>query len=37
MKVTYFNKKNLKDNLEKKIVIKNYFLNIILLQFSNFL
>jgi len=36
MKVTYYNKKDLKDNLRKKFIIKNYFLKLILLQFSNF-
>jgi len=31
MKVTYFNKKkHLKDNVIKKFIIKNYFLNLIL-------
>ena len=30
MKITYFNKKNLKDNVMKKFIIKNYFLNLML-------
>ena len=30
MKVTYFNKKYLKDNVIRNIIIKNYFLNLIL-------
>jgi len=30
IKVTYFNKKYLKDNVIKKIIITNYFLNLIL-------
>jgi len=30
MKVTYFNKKYLKDNIIKKFIVKNYFLNLIL-------
>ena len=30
MKVTYFNKKNLKYNVIKKFIIKKYFLNLIL-------
>jgi len=30
MKVIYFNKKYLKDNVIKKFIIKNYFLKLIL-------
>jgi len=30
MKVPYFNKKYLKDNVIKKFIIKNYLLNLIL-------
>jgi len=30
MKVTYINKKNLKDNVIKNFIIKHYFLNLIL-------
>jgi len=30
MKVTYFNKKYLKDNVIGNFIIKNYFLNLIL-------
>ena len=36
MKVHILIKKYLKDNVIKKILIKNYFLNLILLQFSKF-
>jgi len=30
MKITYFNKKYLNDNVTKKFITKNYFLNLIL-------
>jgi len=30
MKVTYFNRKYLKDNVTKKFIIKNWFLKLIL-------
>ena len=36
MKVTYFNKKYIKDNVIKKFIITNYFLNLILKKNSNF-
>ena len=36
MKVTYFNKKYVKDNVIKNFVIKNYFLNLTFKQFENF-